>query len=85
MQKWTGRPGTIYHVSDVNVYLGRQSGERPLTERELARPFVCCSVDSSAGVLNVHESKSCCSLLIRRKNVCVEHMLFQLEVPPLST
>ena len=33
MQKQRGRPGIIYHVNDVNVYLGRQRGESPLIER----------------------------------------------------
>ena len=74
-----GRSDTIYHVSDVNVYQGRQRGKRPLMKRKISRPFVRCSVDSSAVVPNVHQTKSCRSLLIRTKNVCVEHMLFQLK------
>ena len=28
-----GRPGIIYHVNDVSVYLGRQRGEGSLIER----------------------------------------------------
>ena len=33
MQKQRGRPGIIYHMNDVNVYLGRQREEGPLIER----------------------------------------------------
>ena len=37
MRNGGGRSGTLYHMSDINVYLGRQSGGRPLSKRERSR------------------------------------------------
>ena len=46
MQKWKGKAGPFYHVSDVNIYLGRQRGEGPLTKRTRWKPFLAASVQT---------------------------------------
>ena len=39
MQKWRRRTGSIYHVSDINVYLSRQRGEGSPIKRTSLRSF----------------------------------------------
>ena len=50
--KLRGEVWSIYHVNDVNVYLGREGGGRSPIERTTLRPFLVISVPS-AGVLSV--------------------------------
>ena len=68
------RPGSIYHVSDVNIYSGRQSGRGALKWKSTLEVLLAVSI---------------CALEFRtfvEKNVCVKHvLLFKGSFPPLST
>ena len=41
-----GRPGTIYHLSDINVWLGRQRKGGAPSIRALLRLFIAVSIQA---------------------------------------
>ena len=78
-----GRPGIIYHVNDVSVYLGRQRGEGSLVKRtHFAHAFFVLNQERYAfHLIHEHSKLQCLGQKLQDQG---STSFFRLGTPPPS-